>query len=269
MQTSNPTNMVQLPHSDTQNIPLHLVDEPTGPMRSGMDLDGIHELAESIRTVGLINPITVMPRGDRFEVVAGHRRLLALRLVGVEYAPCIVRELDVDGVVAVMATENLERSDVDPVDQALLIGRAVGEDESKIPALAKALNRSVGWVRSRLDLLGYDADLITAIRAGSISLGVAALIAQVEDDEWRQMFTKDAASHGWTQLQAEIQVNLWKSGALDGRSEVPPAPDGSEVREEPKARAMCARCGRMAVHPNLHSVFVHMECPLDEAPATS
>lgn len=253
--------MIELPKSNAQNIDLYLIDEPTGPMRSRVPLDSVSELADSIRTVGLINPITVVPRGDRFEVVAGHRRLLALRVIGAQHASCIVRQLDVDGVTAIMATENLERADVDPVDEALLIGRAIGEDESKIPALAKSINRSVAWVRDRLDLLGYDDQLIVAIRDGRIKLGVAKFIARVTDEKWRSHFTTDAAAHGWTVLQAEYQFNLWNSGALNVADELPPPPEGSSRPEAVAARATCEKCGKIAVYPNFRSVFIHIECP--------
>lgn len=263
---------MQTPKLNVEEVPVHLIDDPHAPMRSDIDLDGIRELSESIRSLGLINPISVVPRGERFECVAGHRRLLAVRLLGAATIAAVVRELDDAGVVAVMATENLERSDVDPVDEALLIGRAIGEDESKIPELAKSINRSVAWVRDRLDLLGYPDELIAAIRGGRISLGVAKWIGKVTSEKIRDFFIKDAASNGWTVLQAQVQFNLWESGVLDNIENPPPPPADMPLPESARARAMCARCGRLAVHPNLTSVFVHAECPPDEvaeAPAAA
>lgn len=246
-----------------------LIDEPQKPMRSFIDPTAVAELSESIKVSGLINPITVMPIGERFEVVAGHRRLLACRLAGLAKIPCVVRILTGDELVGIMGTENLERSDTDPVDEALFCGRYVGEDESKVPELAKKLNRSVAWVRARLDMLTYDEILLVAIREGTIKLGVAGFLARVEDERIRTMFIRDAAAHGWTALQAEYQYNLWKSGALDVIDNPPPPPDGSAPVEVAHARAVCARCGMLAVDPNLHSVFVHVECPSAEQAAAA
>jgi ParB/RepB/Spo0J family partition protein len=261
--------MVQSINEELRSIDTALIDEPQSPMRTYIDPVGVADLAESIRTTGLISPITVLPRGDRFEVVAGHRRLLACRLAGLGKISCVVRELSDSELVGLMGTENLERSNTDPIDEAIFCGKYVGEDESKIPELAKKLNRSVAWVRGRLDMLTYDEQLLTAIRNGQVSLGVASYLALITDERIRSMFVRDAAAHSWTTLQAEYQYNLWKCGALDQVDNPPPLPDGSPVQEQAHARAECQKCGRMAVDPNLRSVFIHVECPSDDpvAPA--
>jgi len=257
--------MKQYTNEELRLIDTALIIEPLHPMRSYIDPVLISELAESVKISGLINPITVRPVGDVFEVVAGHRRLLACRLAGLVQIPCVVRVLDDFEVVGIMGTENLERNDTDPVDEALFCGKYVGEDESKIPELAKKLNRSVAWVRGRLDMLTYDEQLLVAVREGQIKLGVASYLALISDERIRSMFVRDAAAHAWTTLQAEYQYNLWKCGALDQVDNPPPPPDGSPEQQVAHARATCARCGRLAVDPNLHSVFVHVECPQEES----
>ncbi|MGH7174865.1 MAG: ParB/RepB/Spo0J family partition protein [Minisyncoccia bacterium] len=247
--------------TDARDIAIQLIDDPRSPMRSDVDMDGVRELADSIRAVGLINPISVVARGERFEVVAGHRRLLACRLIGLATVPSVVRELDDAGVVAVMATENLERSDVGLVDEAILVGRFVGEDESKIPELAKRISRSVGWVRSRLAILDYPDELIAAIGRGEIKLGAAQHLGAITDERIRSMFIRDAAAHGWSTMQAEYQFKLWESGAFEQIDNPPPPPEGMPPQEVVHARAICAKCGMLAVDPNLQSVFIHRECP--------
>ncbi len=269
--------------SDIRNIDLHLIDEPQNPMRSGMDPVSIADLAESIKVSGLINPITVRPmkqictadncrmfadlgicsvaHGRRFEVVAGHRRLLACRLVGMATVPCVVREISDDEVFSIMGTENLERKDTDPVDEALFLARFVGEDVTKIPAAAKLVNRSTAWVEGRLDILNYPDYMIASVKRGDLKLGVAAFIAQVENDRWREMFTRDAIAHGWTARIAEHQYLMWKGGVLDNLEQPPPAPDDLPPIQQARARAMCAKCGSVAEDPNLQSVFIHVSCP--------
>lgn len=248
----------------TAQLALHLIDEPSSAMRADIDTVGIDELAASIKENGLIHPINVVRKGERFEVVAGHRRLLAMRRLAWEFAPCIIRTLDDVGIAAMMATENLERSDTNPVEEALLLGRVIGEDETKIPAIAKRMNRSVEWVRGRMDILGYDEGMIRAIRDGALSLAVAQQIARVKDDSWRNSFLHDAIAHNWTRLIAEFQANLWESGALDGATEAPPAPSAAEIKAGPRGDVMCARCGKACIAPNFRSVFIHHECPAEE-----
>ncbi len=246
---------------NAKNIPIALVDPPRNPMRMGIDAQSIADLAESIKEVGLISPLVVRPVGERFEVVAGHRRLLACRLAGLAEVPCIVRDISDEQAFGIMGTENLERSDVDPVDEALFLGRFVGGDESKIPAAAKLVNRSSQWVRDRLDILEYPDYMIMAVKRGELKLGVARWVAQVLDEKWRQMFARDAAAQGWTILQAEHQYRLWQCGALEGIQGDLPAPDPIAPKQESRARAICEKCQRLAIDPNLRSVFIHVECP--------
>ena len=143
-------------------LKLELIDEPPQAMRTEIEPEAIRVLAESIREDGLINPITVRPVGKRYEVVAGNRRLLACRQAPLYDVPCVVRELTDDQVFNIMSAENLAREDVDPVDQAIHIGRLVGEDESKIPDIARRLHYSEQWVRGRLAILSYPCLLYTS-----------------------------------------------------------------------------------------------------------
>lgn len=253
--------------SDIRNIPLSQIDEPGNPMRMSMDPVSIADLAESIKTSGLINPLTVRSRGERFEVVAGHRRLLACRLVNMAEVPCVVREVSDDEVFSIMGTENLERKDTDPVDDALFLARYIGEDAGKIPAAAKLVNRSINWVQGRLAILSYPDYMIGPVKRGELKLGVANILAEITDEKWREMFVRDAMTQSWTALQAEHQFNLWKGGALDFAIEPPPAPDNLPPVQQSRARAVCEKCGTLAIDPNLRSVFIHVECPSPEAEA--
>src|SRR5574343_2047869 len=97
------------------------IDDPKEAMRTELDRDDLFDLAENIKQNGLINPITIRPMGDRYEVVAGHRRLSACKIAGIIKIPCVVRELDDTKTFEVMAAENLERADVDPVDEAIFL----------------------------------------------------------------------------------------------------------------------------------------------------
>src|SRR3990167_7076615 len=104
-----------------QEIYTDIIDDPVHAMRSDIDRAELFELADNIKQNGLINPITVRPVGNRYEVVAGHRRLSACKIAGKIKITCVVRALtDAEGF-AIKAAENLERVDVDPVDEANFI----------------------------------------------------------------------------------------------------------------------------------------------------
>lgn len=237
------------------------ITDPANPMRSEIDRERVHELAESIKREGLINPITVRPVGDKFEVVAGHRRFLACRIANVVDIPCVVRELDDAQALEITAHENLFREDVDPVDEALFLGRIIGEDESKIPDVAKRLNRSEQWVSERLEILTFPDYLVTALKDGKIKLGVAKWLGRIADETYRQMFVTSAVRDGMPVWQAEYYYTQWNSGIFKpGEDILPPEQSGSSVTAA-KARAKCERCGGIAEDPNLRNVFIHVECP--------
>jgi len=249
---------------DIRNISINEIIDPQNPMRSELDRATIFELAESIKREGLINPITVRPRDGKFEVVAGHRRFVACKLAGLSEISCVVRELDDDQAAEVMVHENLERQDVDPVDEALLIGRIVGSDEAKIPGVAKRLNRSEQWVEDRLNILTYPDYMLPPLRSGRLKLGVAKWLATVEDDVYRRMWVESAINQGMTVLQAEVISRQAVAGVYAPSADIMPDTSGVGPQRAAKARAMCARCGQVAEEPNLRNVFIHVTCP-DEA----
>ena len=245
------------------------ITDPKNPMRSDIDRERIWELAESIKREGLINPITVRPSGDMFEVVAGHRRNLACRIAGLSRIACVVRDLTDEQADEIKAHENLERQDIDPVDEALFLGRLIGDDEGKIKEVAEKLNRSVSWIEARLAILTYSDAIIQAIKTGKLKLGVAAALARISDPVYQNMYLETAVAQGMTVAQAEYLASASEQGVLKDSGEILPPPLDSPPQAEVKARANCARCGRLAVHPNLRSVFIHVECPADIVEAAS
>lgn len=247
--------------SDIKNISIVEIVDPANPMRSEIDRDAVFDLSESIKTQGLINPITVRPLNGKFEVVAGHRRFMACKLAGLTEIPCVVRELTDSAAYEIMAHENLERQDIDPVDEALFLGRLIGEDVNKVKTTAQALNRSEVWVRSRLAILEYPDYFLPVIKNGEIKLGVAALLAEIGDDKWRKHFLDSAIRNGMSIPQAEYALAQWKMGILTSPEDVNLAetPDGMPARV--LARTICRACSREAVEPNMQLLWVHVECP--------
>jgi ParB family chromosome partitioning protein len=239
--------------------------EPVEAMRSSFDRDKLFELSESIRSQGLINPITVRPVADKFEIVAGNRRFRACGMAGIVRIPCVVRTMTDYEVYSLRAHENLFRDDIDPVDEALYIGKLVGDDEAKISQVAKMLNRSTQWVEDRLGILQYPDYFLQPLKDGQIKLGVAKLLAQIEDETYRNMFFSNALRDGMAIWQAEYYLSQWKAGVFKSGAEILPPGEGDKPQPTGKVRQRCAKCGGMAEDPNLTNVFVHITCP-DEQP---
>lgn len=145
------------------------------------NVGNVTELAASIRTIGVLEPLLVTPAADGFAVVAGHRRLAAARKAGLEVVPCVVREMsEVERVIA-MVVENEQRSDLSPIESAegyfRLIGMGVTQKE-----LAKKVGRSAKHVAARLALLELPRSVRGQVHAGRLGLGAAGALLELVDE---------------------------------------------------------------------------------------
>lgn len=174
-------------------IPIDLIDEPAVPERETMEEQDLADLALSIGDVGLIQPLTVKPSGDRFEVTAGHRRLLASRMVKYTPVPCIVKGASDIDPLAIMVAENSYREAVNPIEEARFYQRVLeGVCGNDVDVLCEKVRRGRNYVEDRLNLLrGYPA-VVEALQLKSITLAVAREMNKVKQPN-QVMFLLDAA----------------------------------------------------------------------------
>lgn len=220
------------------------IDDPAKAMRSELDREALFELADNIKQNGLINPITVRPVGDRYEVVAGHRRLSACKIAGIIKIRCVVRDLTDKEVFAVMAAENLERADVDPVDEANFIKEYITRTNQTITQVAKALRRSMQYVETRL-MVGLMPDYMQAyIKTGELKLGAALALVQITDDVRRHVWVDMAVRDGVSVAQAEYWLHGWLVNQLPGGSDSTEPPEGFVPGVAPVITFECAIDGK-------------------------
>lgn len=161
------------------NISFDLIDESPLNPRKKFDETALDELAGSIREQGVLQPLTVRPAGDRYELVIGARRLRASKLAGLDEVPVTVRELADDQVLEIMLVENDQRCPVSPIEEADAIGRLHREFHRNPDAIADRLGRSVDYVRRRLKLVDLIAPLRELLDEERIGLGSAELLASL------------------------------------------------------------------------------------------
>jgi ParB family chromosome partitioning protein len=208
-----------------KEISTDLIDDPESSMRSELDRDGLFNLADNIKQNGLINPITVRPKNKRFEVVAGHRRFSACKIAGKIKISCVVRDLSDNEAFAVMAAENLEREDVNLVDESVFISQYIEKTKKSVSDVAKDLRRSVSYVESRLSI-GQMPDYMQAyLKTGQMKLGVALALVQITDENMRRVWSEMAVRDGVSVAQADYWLYGWKLNKLPGGvlSDLPPA----------------------------------------------
>lgn len=199
-------------NEQTQDLALELIDEPKHAMRTDIPRDEIFELAADIKRNGLINPITVRPVGDRFEVVAGHRRFLAHRYGGEVKIRCIVRELTDDQVFSIMTSENLKREEVNYVDEAIHVARLMNMHNEETAKVAEIVGRSKDWVETRMLIFRMPDTMKVALREKKIKLGVGTALMEISDDIDRQTCIDMAISQGASAVVAQYWVAQWKAG---------------------------------------------------------
>lgn len=203
-----------------QTIPLTLIDRPLHPDRLTLDHNALNELALSIRNEGLLQPIVVRPtNGDRYEIVAGDRRYQAVQSLRHLEIPCIVRT-DLEGLSAdARLGENLHRTDLTPMEQALAVQRLTYNTNLTTTSIASRLHRSLTWVQQRRDLLDIPDDLKHHVHDRTIAIRTALHLARVDDDAHRAHLLEYAIRSGASADVIREWVNEWTTNHDAGSAE--------------------------------------------------
>jgi ParB family chromosome partitioning protein len=173
--------------------------------------DGLAELAASIREQGVLQPLIVreIAGGARavvkYEIVTGERRWRAARLAGLATVPAFVRELSDQEALAVALVENLQREDLNPLEQAISMSRLTNEFAMTHDDIAKALGRSRASVTNFLRLLDLADEVKDAIADGSLDMGHARALLPL-DDKRQVVLARRIVSHGWSVRMVEDTV---------------------------------------------------------------
>ena len=178
--------------SEFRNLPLDSFIESALNPRRIFDEAALNELAESIRTQGVLSPVLVRPVGPHsFEIVAGRRRYRAAQLAGVEYVPADIRELTDAQCLEISIVENLQRRDVHPLEEAEGFVALLRLEEPKysIEQIAAKCGKSAGYVASRLRLTELAPAAIEAFTKDEIGLGHALLLAKLQPQQQEEALT--------------------------------------------------------------------------------
>lgn len=154
--------------------------------RKDFDEDALNELADSIATHGLIQPIVVRPNLDgTYMIIAGERRWRACRIANLNEVPVIIKETDDKNLMEIALIENLQREDLNAVEEALGYKALIEDFSLTQEEVAKRMGKSRSAVTNALRLLGLEPAELEALRIGSISAGHARALLSVEDKELR------------------------------------------------------------------------------------
>jgi ParB family transcriptional regulator, chromosome partitioning protein len=152
--------------------------------RQNFEAGALRELADSIRSQGVVQPIVVRPDGDRFELVAGERRWRAAQLAGLQKIPAVVREIDARAAAAIALIENIQREDLNPLEEAQAFMRLIEEFDLTHQQVADSVGRSRAAVSNLLRLLDLAEPVKQQVNKGLLDMGHArALLALIRHDQ--------------------------------------------------------------------------------------
>lgn len=167
----------------TLMVKLSKVEPNREQPRKNFDEDSLQELAESLKQFGMLQPILVQNRGDYYEIIAGERRWRAAKIAGLKEVPVIVRELTDQEIVEISLIENIQREDLNPIEEAQAYKRLLAEFHLKQDEVAERVSKSRTAVTNSMRLLKLCDEVQKMVVDDMISTGHARALISIEDPE--------------------------------------------------------------------------------------
>lgn len=215
---------------ELRRLPVEWLKRGRYQPRRDMAPDALEELAESIRVQGIMQPIVVrpLPTKDRFEIIAGERRWRAAQLAELDTIPAIIRDVDDAATIAMALIENLQREDLNPMEEALAMSRLKEEFSLTHQQVADAVGKSRTMVTNLLRLMTLEADVKTLVEHGDLEMGHARALLALQNDAQIDA-ARQVAAKGLSVRQTEALVRDFSR-----EKEAKPTPK----REDPNIRKL-------------------------------
>lgn len=199
-------------HDTDTVLPIDAIHPNEDQPRKYFDEEALDELAESIRSNGLLQPILVRPHDGGYQIVAGERRYQAARRAGLDEVPVVVRDIADGDVLKLALIENLQRTDLNPMEEALGYRTLMEQGGLTQEELAQAVSKSRSAVANALRLLRLPVEVQGWVRDGKLSAGHARAILSVENDEQKLALARRAMDEGLSVRQTETLASLVSGG---------------------------------------------------------
>ena len=217
-------------------LPLDKLQAGRYQPRTRMDESSLQELAASIRQHGLMQPIVVRPlAADRYEIIAGERRFRAAKLAGLDEVPVMLRDVSDQNALAMALIENIQREDLNPLEEAQAIRRLLDEFQYTHEQASEAIGRSRSATSNLLRLLNLAVPVQTMLLAGDLEMGHARALLALERAEQilaaNQVVEKRLSVRETERLVVQQQAQQSQSGVSAGGSRRPIDPDLQRLQE--------------------------------------
>ena len=199
--------------ADIMRIPVEMIEPNPFQPRMSFDTEALEELADSIRTLGLIQPITVRKKADdRYQIISGERRFRACTMAGMAMIPAYIRQTNDQGMLEMAIVENIQRSNLDPIEIALSYQRLMDECQLTQEVMAERLGRNRSSVANQIRLLKLPVKVQHDLKVGQISVGHAKVLLSIDDPDVQVKLCDLVIRTGMNVRQLEQKVKALMEG---------------------------------------------------------
>lgn len=205
-------------------LPLSEITPNKGQPRKSFDEDELTELADSIKQNGILQPLLVRRKDDTYEIVAGERRYQAARIAGLKEVPVVIRDVSDDEIFKLALIENLQRSDLSPLEEASGYRQLIKEKGLTQDELAKILSKSRSTITNTLRLLDLPEEVQQLVEEGRLTAGHARAILAVPSEEGRIALARKVVDERLSVRQTETLASTFSVSRADEKPQRAPLP---------------------------------------------
>ncbi len=198
---------------DLKNIPIDLIQRGKYQPRTDMHEEALQELAASIKSQGVMQPIVIRPlSSDKYEIIAGERRWRASQIAGLDKIPAIIKPVGDEAAIAMSLIENIQRENLNPIEEAMALKRLQDEFELTQQEVADAVGKSRATVTNLLRLIGLHIDARRMLEHGDLEMGHARALLSLPDLQ-QAAAARTVVGRGFSVRQTESLVRRLVAGA--------------------------------------------------------
>ena len=192
--------------SDVLRIPVGLIEPNPYQPRMSFASEAMQELSDSIRTFGLIQPITVRRKGEKYQIISGERRYRACIMAGMDMIPAYIRDASEQGMLEMAIVENIQRENLDPIEVAMSYQRLMEECRLTQEQMADRVGKKRASVANQLRLLKLPAKVQHDLKVGLVSVGHAKVLLGVENPALQEALCDAIVKNGLSVRQLEDKI---------------------------------------------------------------
>ncbi len=212
--------------SDILRIPMDMIEPNPFQPRMSFDQDALNELADSIRSFGLIQPITVRKKSEnKYQIISGERRYRACRLAGMDMIPAYIRDANDQGMLEMAIVENIQRENLDPIEVAMSYQRLIEECSLTQEKMAERVGKKRASVTNYLRLLKLPAKVQHDLKVGLLSVGHAKVLLSLDNQDLQDELCDLVIKNDLSVRQLEEKIHKLNDTAKEKKQKEQTLPD--------------------------------------------